>query len=301
MAEEAQLQVVMLPWLAQGHINPFINLSKTLARHGEVKVWIVSTPANISRIRSRLQGEPIHLLELPLPSVDGLPPGVESTADIKPESAQLLHSAFDQLEKPFESLLRRLSPNFVVFDVIAPWAVTVASQVKIPSFVFSVYSPAALAYILGHAKRAGSSRNVKAKDLRPPPSGYPQPIISWRLFEARLVLSNFIAVADSMLSCCQRSGGIDIKSCFEEEDKYLQYLNHLTGNPLISIGPLMLPDASVTRENTSSDYVVEWLDKQRPSSVVFVSFGSESFLSAEQIRELALALEDIGLPFLWSL
>ncbi|GLJ32478.1 hypothetical protein SUGI_0653390 [Cryptomeria japonica] len=63
----------------------------------------------------------------------------------------------------------------------------------------------------------------------------------------------------------------------------------------------MLPEAGPAREDTSGDYLVQWLDKQRPSSVVFVAFGSESFLSAEQIRELALAVEDIGLPFLWSL
>ncbi|GLJ32479.1 hypothetical protein SUGI_0653400 [Cryptomeria japonica] len=210
MGEEKQLQVVMLPWLAQGHINPFINLSKALASRGEEEVWIVSTPVNISRIRSRLQEEPIHLLELPLPSVDGLAPGVECTADIKPESAHLLHSAFDQLDKPFESLLRRLSPNLLVYDVIAPWAATVASQVKIPSFAFSVYSPAAFAYILGHCKRAGNSRDLKAEDLMPPPSGYPEPIISWRLLEARLMLSNFVSFANRVWACCQRSCGIVI-------------------------------------------------------------------------------------------
>ncbi|GLJ32473.1 hypothetical protein SUGI_0653330 [Cryptomeria japonica] len=257
--------------------------------------------AAVVSTRARLQDEPIHLLELQLPSVDGLPPGVECTVDIKPESAHLLHSASNQLDKPFESLLRRLSPNLLVYDFIAPWAATVASQVKIPSFAFSVYSPAAFAYLLDHCKRAGSIRDLKAEDLMPPPSGYPQPIISWRLLEARLVLSNFIALADRVWACCQRSCGIVIKSCFEEEDKYLQYLNHLTGKPVISIGPLMMPEASAAREDTSGDYQVQWLDKQRPSSVLFVSFGIESFLSAEQISELALALEDIGLPFLWSL
>ncbi|GLJ32472.1 hypothetical protein SUGI_0653320 [Cryptomeria japonica] len=299
MGEETQLRIVMLPWLAQGHINPFINLSKALASHGDVKVWIVSTPVNISRIRSRLQKEPIHLLELPLTSVDGPPPGVECTADIKAESAHLLHRAFDQLDKPFESLLRRLSPNLLVYDIVGPWAATVASLLDIPSFAFSVYSPAAFAYFVGHCKAAESSRDVKAEDLTQPPTDYPLPIISWRLFEARLVLGNFIAFADRVWACCQQSCGIVIKSCFEEEDKYLKYLSHITGKPVISAGPLVI--AGGATEDKSGNYVVEWLDKQRPSSVVFVAFGSESFLSAEQIWELAVALEDIGLPFLWSL
>ncbi|GLJ32477.1 hypothetical protein SUGI_0653380 [Cryptomeria japonica] len=299
MGEEAQLQVVMLPWLAQGHINPLINLSKALASHGDVKVWIVSTPENISRIRARLHDEPIHLLELALPSVDGLPPGVECTADIKPESVHLLHSAFDQLDKPFESLLRRLSPNFLVYDIVAPWAATVAAQLDIPSFVFSIFNPAAFSYFVGHCKAAASSRYVKAEDLTQLPTDYPVPIISWRLFEARLGYNNFIAFADRVWACCQQSCGIVIKSCFEEEDKYLKYLTHITGKPVISVGPLVI--AGGATEDKSGNFVVEWLDKQRPSSVVFVAFGSESFLSAEQITELALALENIGLHFLWSL
>jgi hypothetical protein len=47
--------------------------------------------------------------------------------------------------------------------------------------------------------------------------------------------------------------------------------------------------------------LLEWLDRQRAASVVFVSFGSETFLSEEQAREMALGLEASGLPFLWSL
>ncbi|GLJ32480.1 hypothetical protein SUGI_0653410 [Cryptomeria japonica] len=180
-------------------------------------------------------------------------------------------------------------------------AATVASHLDIPSFAFSVYSPASFAYFVGHCKAAESSRDMKAEDLTQSPTDYPLPIISWRRFEARLVLSNFIAFADRVWACCQQSCGIVIKSCFEEEDKYLQHLNHLTGKPVISIGPLMILEDAAPREDTSGNYLIEWLDKQRPSSVLFVAFGSESFLSAEQIRELAVALEDIGLPFLWSL
>ncbi|VAH70761.1 unnamed protein product [Triticum turgidum subsp. durum] len=44
---------------------------------------------------------------------------------------------------------------------------------------------------------------------------------------------------------------------------------------------------------------LDWLDRQPPKSVIFVSFGSGGSLPAEQMRELALGLEQSGQRFLW--
>lgn len=46
---------------------------------------------------------------------------------------------------------------------------------------------------------------------------------------------------------------------------------------------------------------LKWLDKQAPSSVLFVSFGSGAVLSRAQITELAMGLEASGHRFLWVL
>ncbi|GLJ48197.1 hypothetical protein SUGI_1017800 [Cryptomeria japonica] len=306
MEGERQVNAVLLPWLAQGHINPFLNLSKALASHGAVKLWIVSTPVNISGIRARLQGEPIQLIELKLPSVEGLAHGIERTADIKPESAHLLHRAFDQLDKPFEDLLRHLSPDVVIHDLPAHCAATVSANLGIPTLVFDVYSPTASSFVRSHSMHATNHGTKTPQDLTQPVPGFPSPFISWRLFEAKASAGMFLPgpggfkVTDFMSSAYQQSSGILIKSCFQEEEKYLQYLRESTGKPVISVGPLMLTDAEA--DAGVEDYsTLNWLDKQVISSVVFVSFGSESFLSAAQITELAFALEDSGHPFLWSL
>ncbi|GLJ35309.1 hypothetical protein SUGI_0710260 [Cryptomeria japonica] len=111
MAEEKQreLRVVMIPWLAHGHITPFVELAKSLASNG-LKIFFVSTPLNIRRIKPQICDAPgIELVELAMPSVEGLPPGVESTADAAktgeaPLLIPLLRAAMDLLEKPFEAL-----------------------------------------------------------------------------------------------------------------------------------------------------------------------------------------------------
>nr|ABR17488.1 unknown [Picea sitchensis] len=50
-----KLHFLVFPWLAQGHIIPFLELSKALAIHGH-KVSFLSTPVNISRFEPRTGG-----------------------------------------------------------------------------------------------------------------------------------------------------------------------------------------------------------------------------------------------------
>ncbi|KAH9288186.1 hypothetical protein KI387_032303, partial [Taxus chinensis] len=65
------------------------------------------------------------------------------------------------------------------------------------------------------------------------------------------------------------------------------------GCPALAIGP-----GSMWDEDESC---LEWLDKQRPGSVLYVSFGNVAMKSQQQLEEVALGLEESGLPFLWVL
>jgi len=77
--------------------------------------------------------------------------------------------------------------------------------------------------------------------------------------------------------------------------------------PLYTIGPLGLLSesgndtisdisASMWTEETSC---VKWLDCQDPSSVIYVSFGSITVMSREELLEIAWGLEASKQPFLW--
>ncbi|EEE66753.1 hypothetical protein OsJ_23461 [Oryza sativa Japonica Group] len=70
------LHIVVFPWLAFGHMIPFLELSKRLARRGHA-ITFVSTPRNAGRLGAIPPAMSAHLrvVSLDLPAVDGLAGG----------------------------------------------------------------------------------------------------------------------------------------------------------------------------------------------------------------------------------
>lgn len=63
---------------------------------------------------------------------------------------------------------------------------------------------------------------------------------------------------------------------------------------ILPIGPLELYEVK-----TEKGQYMTWLDSQPAESVVYVSFGSRTAMSREQIREISKGLERSGHRFLW--
>ncbi|KAH0735852.1 hypothetical protein KY285_011559 [Solanum tuberosum] len=101
----------------------------------------------------------------------------------------------------------------------------------------------------------------------------------------------------------QYSGEI-INSCKEVEGRYPELLAKAKDKPLWAFGPfhMLLESHSHSSSNiTRHDQCLEFLDKQDVNSVIFVSFGSTTTLSQEQVNELALGLEQSNHKFIWVL
>lgn len=90
---------------------------------------------------------------------------------------------------------------------------------------------------------------------------------------------------------------IDIKQQYHLDRSHHQPLVYLIGPQ--SHQQAMTKNPTFWEEDMSC---IEWLDKQKPKSVVYISFGSwVSPIGDAKIKSLAMALETLGLNFIWVL
>ncbi|CAN1269451.1 Anthocyanidin-3-O-glucoside rhamnosyltransferase [Linum perenne] len=291
--------MVMFPWFAFGHISPFIQLANKLSLHGgNVRISFFSAPGNIPRISTSLLSSPTtQIIPLPIPPVDGLPPGLDSTAELTPQLADLLKIAVDLMQPQVKELLIQLKPDFVFFDHFMQWLPGMGSELGIKTVSFTVFSAVSTGYV---PARVEGGKIPTVEDMKRPPKGYPKTSIDqMKTFQARgftyvyKKLNGGLSVSDRVLDCRNAATVLVFKSCDEIEGPYLDYLRTQFAKPVLSCGPLVPEPPTGQLE----DRWANWLGQFPTSSIIFCNFGSETFLTHEQIRELAYGLENTGLPF----
>uniref|UniRef100_A0ACD5WCH5 Uncharacterized protein n=1 Tax=Avena sativa TaxID=4498 RepID=A0ACD5WCH5_AVESA len=306
------LEVVVFPWLAFGHMLPFLELSKRLAARGHA-VAFVSTPRNLAR----LPPVPPHLsarlrfVSLPLPRVEGLPDGAESTADVPPGEVELLKKAMDGLAAPFTAFLadavaggRR--PDWIINDFCHHWLPSIAGEHKVPCALFQIVLAGMVAY--GGPRWANSTHPRTAlEDFTVPPEWFSvSSTVVYNRHEAGWLAGCFRPNA-SGVSDMERFWQINeqchiaiYRSCDEIEPGMFALLADLFQKPSIPVGTLPPQHELNDDERTPSD-VLQWLNGQPPKSVLYVALGSEATLSVDNLQELALGLELAGVRFVWAL
>ncbi|PKA66807.1 Putative UDP-rhamnose:rhamnosyltransferase 1 [Apostasia shenzhenica] len=302
-SEPIKLHVVMLPWLAMGHLFPFFELSKRLALLGH-RVSFLASPANLRRLPV-LPPSLSQLLELvpcPLPPVENLPENVESTVDLPSDDVRpMLTQAFFSFEGRLAEFLddpSRPKPDWIIYDMIANnWVPALAARHRVSCAYFGLFNAAILCFF---GKFLGYD---SPKQLTVVPEWIPLPTtVVFTPFEARQIFPMLPKGSSSDQSRALRGSFMAIRTCRVFEPEWLDLLGKIhVGYPIVPVG--FLPpsfddgDSSQTWVRISA-----WLDQNRePGSVVFAAFGSEVKLTLEQIEEIAAGLERSEVPFLWAL
>ncbi|XP_031490033.1 UDP-glucosyltransferase 29-like [Nymphaea colorata] len=294
-SKERQPRVLLLPWLAYGHISPFLELARHLSCRG-FTTYLCSTHTNLSSIKEKLRQRSyssIKTVELQLPSIPELPPKFQATSSLPSHLMPLLKKAFDLSKPAFIDILQALNPDFVIYDFLQPWAPLAASQLGIPAVLF--LSTSAICFSYGRSRHEGHDQNVS-----------PFKTIHFLEHEVennnRMLRSeaNGIRDVDRVNQCVDQSEDvIFIRSSREIERKFVDYLPLVTGKRVITVGSLLNQEASDHSASLPCKFT-SWLGTKRSSSVVFVSFGTEYFMSKEEITEIALGLELSRQNFIWA-
>lgn len=305
--EKARETVVLLPFMARGHIIPFLALAQRLHQMGYIAT-IINTPLNIKKLHQSLPpvSSSIKLLEIPFNSSDhGLPPNAED-ADSLPYSLSLrLLQASLQLKLPFKNLIQQHGadkPVSLISDIFFGWAADVAHELRVHHAIFSVTGAFGLACYCSTWLNLPHRSNTGSVEFHLP--DFPE---AGKFHITQLTPALLAAGEDDQFTDFLRTNIIEwskadalLFNTVEDLDKTgFTYFRRKLGIPVRGIGPLLLSPEQNREATISTEDCIRWLDKKESHSVIYVSFGLQHTISASQMMNLAKALDSSGRSFIW--
>lgn len=289
--EETEFRILMFPWLAYSHVHPFLELAKNLTKK-RFHIYFCSSPINLDSVRNKIENNSsIDLVELLLPSLPELPPHFHTTKGLPPNLMPTLLHAFQQTCSSFSEILNKLSPDLLIYDFFQPWAAKQALSQGIPSIYFATTGAAPFSYF-HHVFTYGDGlaypyEEIYLHDHEKIVSTAPVKLLVTDADEDSFSFGVFDLSCDIVL----------IKGLRGFDGKYIDRLSKLCKKKVVPTGPLVQESSDNVDEKTSE--ILSWLSKKDPLSTVFICFGSEHFISMEQILEIAKGLELCKSSFVW--
>ncbi|CAN0853396.1 7-deoxyloganetin glucosyltransferase [Linum grandiflorum] len=317
---------VCVPFPAQGHINPMLQLAKLLYSQG-FYVTFVNTEYNHRRLlKSRgdafLDSLPSGFDFQSIP--DGL--GGEEEGDATQDIPSLWDSTSKNCLVPFRELVSKLNEtdagppvSCIVSDGVMAFTLEVAKELGIPEALFWTPSGCGvLAYVNYHvlAEKGlvplkdssdgyldttidfipGLNKNMRLKDF---------PTFIRTTNPGDTIMFNFI---EKEILKVRQASALLVNTFDPLEQEVVAALSAFSPN-LLTIGPLNMLVHQVANndilKNVNTNLWVEqsecvqWLDTKEHGSVLYVNFGSITVITPEQMTEFAWGLAMSKRPFLW--
>lgn len=222
------------------------------------------------------------------------------------EQSSKVWQAIQLIQKPMENLILSLSPDCIFSDMFFPWTVDLALGLNIPRLVF--FASSFFSQCIKHNLKfyqpynnmveSGTEKfsvpefpdNIKMK-MSQLPDYY---------FSKTQLGEHFKVIEESQI----RSYGTVHDTFFELEPAYVELYKKTICKKSWHIGPLFhfsgRNEVQISGKITSSfQHCLNWLDTQKPNSVVYVCFGSMVKFSDRQFTEILLALNASNQPFIF--
>ncbi|KAL8486276.1 hypothetical protein ACS0TY_023110 [Phlomoides rotata] len=294
-SERSSFTILMFPWLAHGHIFPFLELAKRILKIKNFHIYLCTTPINFSSINAFIHAnslqDSIELVQLQLSINPQLPPHYHTTKNLPSNLVFTLIKAFQTSKSSFADIVARLKPDLVVFDLFQPWAARISSSQGIPAVHF---------VIVGAATKAFNYHHYTCWD-----DDFPFPELCLDAHEKKsqdnlmeFLFANVFEQDKDLFFVNYRlsSEFVLAKTSRALEGKYLDYVSSVICKKNLAIGPLVT-DTDINEQGNSE--ILQWLSKKKQNSTVYISFGSEHFLSKEEIEEIARGVELSEANFIW--
>ncbi|KAL6629621.1 hypothetical protein ACP70R_029386 [Stipagrostis hirtigluma subsp. patula] len=295
-------RVVLLASPGAGHLIPMAQLARRLVAHHGLAATLVtftdlSSPDAHHAVLSSLRDADVATATLPAVPLDDLP------ADARIET--VLYELIRRSVAHLRALLRDVSSiaplAALVPDFFCSVALPLAAELGVPGYIFfpSNLTPLALmrrAVEINDGAAAGEYRglpnplqlpggvSLRQEDFADGFRDSSHPVYAHLIDEGRRY---------------RTAAGFLLNTFYEMEPASVEELKQAAEQsafpPAYTVGPFVRSSS----DEAGSSPCLEWLDRQPPASVVYVSFGSAGALSVKQTAELAAGLEATGYRFLW--
>ncbi|CAN1829280.1 Linamarin synthase 2, partial [Linum perenne] len=312
MGRTEKPHAVLIPYPAQGHINPFMELGKLL-HSKNFHVTFVNNHFNHNRLL-RSKGESF-LKSCPDFVFESIPDGL---TDSDPDATQSIDALSDSARKymfePLMELVDRVNGDqsvpgitCVIPDGFMCFGLLVAERIGVPGVPFWTASGCGfMAYL--HIGQLIEKGLVPHKSENFETDGSLDTEVGWipGMAHARLRDLPFATRTTNpkgiLLNCLRDEVQDDLRApaiifnIFEEFVYPIGPLSLLESHVVPLDSPVRTHRTTLWKEDTKC---LDWLDTRPSGSVVYVNYGSIAVLTEEHFREFAWGLADSGHAFLW--
>ncbi|KOM34183.1 hypothetical protein LR48_Vigan02g033300 [Vigna angularis] len=292
LAQKNQVVVVLIPFPAQGHLNQLLHLSNLISSHN-IPVHYVSTVTHIRQatLRHHKSISNIHFHAFDVPTFLSSSPNSNSSETDFPSHLIPSFEASMHLRQPVGKLFQSLSSQakrvIVIYDFLMGSVVQDATTMpNVENYTF--HSISAFYNFLYFWEEMGkpSLNGVRVPEFPSLEGCFPAEFNDFITEQLE-----FLKIGDGNIYNTSRA----------IEGPYIKFLENIeVGKKVWALGPLN-PLAVEKKESKVRHPCLEWLDKQEPDSVIYVSFGTTTTLKVEQIQQVATGLEQSKQKFIWVL
>ncbi|XP_007215289.2 putative UDP-glucose flavonoid 3-O-glucosyltransferase 3 [Prunus persica] len=314
---EKASELVFIPSAGMGHLVSAVEMATLLvARHDRlfITVFIMKLPFDSKGTESyiaSLEASPVsprvNFITLPkVPAIDNhISPNSFRNQFIESHKPHVKNAVAKLTESESDS--RPRLAGFVI-DMFCTTMIDVADEFGVPTYMFFT-SPAGFLGLLFNLQRIRDVYNKEVSEFKDSDAELALPTFV-NSVPANVLPSVLLDKdgAKAILGYAKRfreTKGILVNTFMELESHALDSLSDGETPPLYPVGPILNlksdDSQSDSKQAQQKSDVLEWLDDQPPSSVVFLCFGSMGSFGEDQVREIAWGLERSGLRFLWSL
>ncbi|XP_027902238.1 zeatin O-glucosyltransferase-like [Vigna unguiculata] len=288
--------VVVVPFPAQGHLNQLLHLSRLILDHN-IPLHFVGSPTHNRQAMVRAQGwDPnsfshIHIHDFNVPPFLSPPPNPNAQTKF-PSHLLPSFEASASLRGPVFTLLQSLS--LVAKRVVVIYDSLMASVVQDAIHVsncetYTFHSVSAFTMFLYFWDVMG----------RPPVNKMSHLVPEVPSLEGCFT-TQFLDFITSQYVFHKFSKGIIYNTTRALEGPYMELIERMIGSKSHwALGPFN--PLSIEKSEKRKHFCIEWLDRQEARSVMYVSFGTTTSFSEEQIKEVAGGLEKSKQKFIWVL